>query len=102
MTLHAGRTTDSSSGGLRPCCSACLAKILRATRSLFLKYLSIASTIRRTRRPRCVPLQFATCAFLMRSQFGGSENKLNDGRASSAGREMLKQLARTEPYGKRN
>jgi hypothetical protein len=27
---------------------------------------------------------------------------LNDGRASSAGREMLKQLARTEPYYKRN
>lgn len=35
-------------------------------------------------------------------QFAGSENKLNDGRASSAGREMLKQLARTEPYYKRN
>ena len=27
---------------------------------------------------------------------------MNDGRASSAGREMLKQLARTEPYYKRN
>jgi pre-mRNA-splicing factor RBM22/SLT11 len=37
-----------------------------------------------------------------RRQFAGSENKLNDGRASSAGREMLKQLARTEPYYKRN
>lgn len=36
------------------------------------------------------------------SKFAGSENKLNDGRASSAGREMLKQLARTEPYYKRN
>ena len=35
-------------------------------------------------------------------QFAGSENRLNDGRASSAGREMLKQLARTEPYYKRN
>jgi pre-mRNA-splicing factor RBM22/SLT11 len=35
-------------------------------------------------------------------QFAGTENKLNDGRASSAGREMLKQLARTEPYYKRN
>ena len=35
-------------------------------------------------------------------QFAGSENRLNDGRTSSAGREMLKQLARTEPYYKRN
>lgn len=40
--------------------------------------------------------------FKRSSQFAGSENKLNDGRASSAGREMLKQLARTEPYYKRN
>ncbi len=35
-------------------------------------------------------------------KFAGSENRLNDGRVSSAGREMLKQLARTEPYYKRN
>ena len=35
-------------------------------------------------------------------QFAGSENRMNDGRVSSAGREMLKQLARTEPYYKRN
>jgi hypothetical protein len=49
-----------------------------------------------------VPLQFATRAFLTQSQFGGSENKLNDGKVSSAGREMLKQFARTEPYGKHN
>jgi hypothetical protein len=38
--LRGQRTTDSSSGGLRPCCSACLAKILRATGSLFPKNLS--------------------------------------------------------------
>ncbi|KAI0256942.1 pre-mRNA-splicing factor SLT11 [Lactifluus subvellereus] len=36
------------------------------------------------------------------TKFAGGENKLNQGRASSAGREMLKQLARTEPYYKRN
>ncbi|KAI0277222.1 pre-mRNA-splicing factor SLT11 [Russula aff. rugulosa BPL654] len=36
------------------------------------------------------------------AKFAGSENRLNDGRTSSAGREMLKQLARTEPYYKRN
>ncbi|KAI9508284.1 pre-mRNA-splicing factor SLT11 [Russula earlei] len=35
------------------------------------------------------------------AKFAGGENKLNEGRASSAGREMLKQLARTEPYYKR-
>lgn len=33
-------TTDSSSGGLRPCCSACPAKILRATGSFCPKNLS--------------------------------------------------------------
>jgi hypothetical protein len=38
--LRGQRTTDSSSGGLRPCCSACPAKILRATGSLFPKNLS--------------------------------------------------------------
>jgi hypothetical protein len=38
--LRGRRTTDSSSGGLRPCCSACPAKILRATGSLFPKNLS--------------------------------------------------------------
>ncbi|KAI0273352.1 pre-mRNA-splicing factor SLT11 [Gloeopeniophorella convolvens] len=36
------------------------------------------------------------------AQLAGSENKLGAGRAASAGREMLKQLARTEPYYKRN
>ena len=54
-------------------------------------------------RPPCSPAP--TGIILMRSpvlQFAGTENKLNDGRASSAGREMLKQLARTEPYYKRN
>lgn len=39
-TLRGGRTTDSSSGGLRPCLSACPAKILRATGSFCPRYLS--------------------------------------------------------------
>jgi hypothetical protein len=66
--------------------------------------ISIVSTMRRTRRPRCVRSSgvFFLTLTLVASQFAGSENKLNDGRASSAGREMLKQLARTEPYYKRN
>ena len=70
---------------------------------------SIGSTTHRIRRPRCARLpklrerERLTVFYWMRCvQFAGSENRLNDGRTSSAGREMLKQLARTEPYYKRN
>ena len=74
---------------------------------------STGSTMPRIRRPRCAnhtsPLPPArereidvTNGSCLRRQFAGGENKLNDGRVSSAGREMLKQLARTEPYYKRN
>lgn len=55
--------------------------------------------------PACAAYGGGMYIILMHSptlQFAGTENKLNDGRASSAGREMLKQLARTEPYYKRN
>ncbi|KAG8933277.1 Pre-mRNA-splicing factor slt11 [Tulasnella sp. 418] len=38
----------------------------------------------------------------MESQLEGSTSLLDSGRASSAGKEMLKQLARTDPYYKRN
>ena len=35
-------------------------------------------------------------------QLDGNKSGLDSGRASSAGKEMLKQLARTDPYYKRN
>ncbi|KAI0064577.1 pre-mRNA-splicing factor SLT11 [Artomyces pyxidatus] len=38
----------------------------------------------------------------MESKLEGNQSLLNTGKASQAGKEMLKQLARTEPYYKRN
>jgi pre-mRNA-splicing factor RBM22/SLT11 len=39
---------------------------------------------------------------VLRPQLDGNKSGLDSGRAASAGKEMLKQLARTDPYYKRN
>ena len=63
---------------------------------------STESTTLRTWRRRYVRYTFVSSGMLTSLQLDGDKSLLGGTKASSAGKEMLKQLARTDPYYKRN
>jgi hypothetical protein len=64
---------------------------------------STGSTMPRTWKERCACMPAQLCIMKLRMyKLDGNKQALDAHRAQSAGKEMLKQLARTDPYYKRN